>query len=291
MNDCDTVRRFHFEDGRVRGQIARLDASLHEVLGQHHYPGQVAQLLGEALVAAVLMGSTLKFEGHLSLQARSRGPVALLFAESSDQHHIRGYVRVQAGAAPGPELTQLLRDGTLAITISPARGERHQGIVPLDAPGLGPCLEHYFAQSEQLPTVIRLACDGRRAAGLLLQSLPEGPTAPAADARWTHLGTLAETVRTTELLELPFETLLWRLFPGERLRLHAASAVAFGCSCSVERATGTLRAIGEQEARAALRAQDPIRIQCEFCQQEYLFGAAELERLFSAGEGAGATRH
>lgn len=292
MSDADTVRRFHFEDGRVRGQIVRLERSLAEVLGQHHYPEAVARLLGEALAATVLMGATLKFSGTLGLQAKSNGPVGLLFAESSDTHRIRGYARVQPGAA-GADLGTLLKEGTLAITITPAQGERYQGIVPLDAATLGPCLEHYFAQSEQLPTVLRVASDGRRAAGLLLQALPReaGADAAAEGARWEHLGALAATTRAAELLDDPFETLLFHLFHEEAVRLHDPAPVAFGCSCSLERASATLRSIGEQETRAVFREQGVVRIHCELCQQEYLFDGPALDRLFATPAADGATVH
>jgi molecular chaperone Hsp33 len=292
MSDADTLRRFHFEDGRVRGLIVRIERSLAEVLGQHHYPDAVARLLGEALAATVLMGATLKFSGTLGLQAKSSGPVALLFAESSETFRIRGYARVQPGAA-GVELDTLLQGGTLAITITPAQGERYQGIVPLDAAALAPCLEHYFAQSEQLPTVLRLACDGQRAAGLLLQALPLAPGADAAGAkaRWEHLGALAATTRAAELLDDPFETLLFHLFHEEAVRLHEPAPVAFGCSCSRERASATLRSIGEQETRAVFREQGLVRIHCELCQQEYLFDGPAVDRLFETRAEDGGTFH
>jgi len=285
----DRLRRFHFEHSRVRGQIVRLEASLGEVLGQHHYPDMVAQLLGETLAAVVLLGATLKFSGTLSLQAKSEGPVALLFAEVDHQHRVRGYARVRRGIGAGGSVEQLLREGTLAITISPEQGQQYQGIVPLDAPTLGPCLEHYFAQSEQLPCVLQLACDGQRAAGMLLQSLPEADGTPADSARWEHLRTLATTTQSTELLNDPFETLLYHLFHQERVRLHQEQPVRFGCRCSPERAAKTLLSIGETEARSVLEEQGLVRIQCEFCQQEYRFDAASLDALF--GPAASASVH
>ena len=288
--ELDQRRSFHLDDGRVRGQLVRLDSSLAEVLSHHHYPAAVAGLIGEALAAAVLMGATLKFSGALSLQARSSGPVALLFAECREQWLVRGFARVQAGSADG-DLGQLLRGGTLAITISPERGERYQGIVPLDAGSLAPCLEHYFLQSEQLPTVLRLACDGRRAAGLLLQALPARPSAPAPVGRWEHLSTLAGTTRPGELLSDPFETLLYHLFHQERVRLHDGEAVRFGCSCSAARAADTLRALGEPEARDVLRERGLVQIHCEFCQQEYRFDSAAIDQLFREGLAGSRTVH
>jgi molecular chaperone Hsp33 len=287
--DSDSLRQFHFEHSRVRGQIVRLESSLGEVLGQHHYPEMVAQLLGETLAAVVLLGATLKFSGTLSLQAKSEGPVGLLFAEVDHLHRVRGYARVRRGAGAGGSVDKLLREGTLAITISPEQGQQYQGIVPLDAPTLGPCLEHYFAQSEQLPCVIHLACDGQRAAGLLLQSLPQQDGTPADPERWEHLRTLAATTQPAELLHDPFETLLYHLFHQERVRLHREQQVQFGCRCSPERAAKTLLSIGESEARSVLEEQGLVRIQCEFCQQEYRFDAASLDALF--GPAASASVH
>lgn len=280
--DSDTLQRFHFETAAVRGELVRLGASLREILGQHFYPAPVAILLGETLAASALLSSTLKYSGTLSLQARSEGPLVILFAECSHDRQLRGYARV-ASAALGENFADLLPNGTLAITISPDRGQRYQGIVPLHAPDLAGCLEHYFAQSEQLPTAIWLACDGEHAAGLLLQSLPDAERRfPGQRARWDHLHQLASTVSPRELLGERFETLLYHLFHQERVRVQGAEDMRFGCRCSNERASGTLRSLGEKEVRAMLAEQGLIRVQCEFCQQEYCFDDSALQRMFDA---------
>jgi len=278
--DTDTLQRFHFETAAVRGELVRLGASLREILGQHFYPAPVAALLGESLAASVLLSSTIKFAGSLSLQAKSEGPVSILFGECTHDRQIRGYARVADGAV-GSGFGELLSRGTLAITITPAEGQRYQGIVPLDAPRLAGCLEHYFAQSEQLPTAILLACDGEHAAGLLLQALPASAEAVADQApRWEHLHHLARTVSDAELLGEGFETLLYHLFHEERVRVQAPEPVRFGCRCSASRAASTLQSLGETEARDILEEQGTILVHCEFCQQEYRFDAAALDAMF-----------
>jgi len=287
--DADTLQRFHFEDAAVRGELVRLGASLQEILGQHFYPGPVTMLLGESLAASVLLSATIKFSGSLSLQAKSNGPLGILFAECTHDRQVRGYGRVAEGAL-GPQLADLLPSGTLAITITPEQGQRYQGVVPLDAPRLAGCIEHYFAQSEQLPTALWLACDGAHAAGLMLQALPRGAAVSAEEAgRWEHLHQIARTVSAAELLGERFETLLFHLFHQERVRLHAPEAVRFGCRCSEGRAAKTLQALGESEVRDILAEQGGVVIHCEFCQQEYRFDAAALEALFR--EPAPALRH
>lgn len=278
--DTDSVQRFHFETAAVRGEIVRLGASLREILGQHFYPAPVAALLGESLAASVLLSSTIKFAGSLSLQAKSEGPVSILFGECTHDRQIRGYARVAEGAAVGG-LGELLSRGTLAITITPEQGQRYQGIVPLDAPRLAGCLEHYFAQSEQLPTAILLACDGEHAAGLLLQALPVSAEAAAGQAAsWDHLRHLACTATDAELLGERFETLLFHLFHEERVRVQAPEPVRFGCRCSAERASSTLQSLGEAEVRAIFAEQGTILVHCEFCQQEYRFDAGALDAMF-----------
>jgi molecular chaperone Hsp33 len=282
--NSDAVQRFQLADADVRGELVCLDHSLHTVLAQHFYPAPVARLLGEALAASVLLSSTLKFSGTLSLQSKSSGPLGILFAESSHDRRIRGYARVAEGAVTDG-IGNLLANGTLAITIAPEAGERYQGIVPLDGDTLGACIEHYFAQSEQIPTLVCLACDGERAAGLLLQALPRA-AAPNAKpgAAWEHFQHLARTLQSDELLQLPFETILFRLFHQDGVYVQPTTPVVFGCRCSLERAGNTLRTIGEREARSVLAEQGAVTIHCEFCQQEYRFDGNAVNRLFSGAD-------
>lgn len=289
-DDADVLRPFHFEGHGVRGAIVRLEASLGVVLGQHFYPAPAAVLLGEALAAGVLLGATLKYAGTLSLQAKSDGLLRILFAESSHDNRIRGYARV-ADAPSGGGFGALLGGGTLAITITPESGQRYQGIVPLDGAGLAASLEGYFDQSEQLPTLIRLASNGVAAAGLLLQVLPERAREAGEAGFWEHIAHLVATLQHWELLDNGAETLLWSLFHAEKVRLHEPEPVVFGCRCSVQRVQDTLRALGESEVRSVLAEQGRVQVHCEFCQQEYSFDQKAVDGMFGAAHGGAGTRH
>jgi len=280
--DVDCAQRFMFEDYGIRGEIVRLGSSLETILGQHFYPAPVAGLLGEMLTASALLSYTLKFDGSLSLQARSDGVVGLIFAECANQKTLRGYARVN-DEAMAEGVDQLLRGGTLAITIMPDNGHHYQGIVPLDSSELSACIEHYFEQSEQLPTALMLYSDGAQAAGVLIQALPkQASNSDRLQENWQHVSSLLRTLTGEELLSVPFETLLFRLFHQEKVRLFEQRDLGFSCRCSMARAEQAVRSIGADEAQSVLEEKGEILIQCEFCQAEYRLVEGDMSRLFPA---------
>jgi len=289
----DFIQRFHFSESPVRGELVQLSATVAEVMARHEYPERVQALLGEAVAASVLLASTLKFEGSLILQVRGNGPLETLMVECSDQLEVRAIAQLGESwnehAATLP-LARLFGHGQLAITIDPVQGQRYQGIVPLDDATLAGCLEHYFAQSEQLPTRLWLAADEEGAAGLLLQVLPGHDQGEDADI-WPRLQQLTETVKADELLSLPATELLYRLYHEEIVELHEADEVCFRCNCSRERTEQVLASLGEAELRDILAEQGVIDISCQFCNQEYHFDGIDVEQMLRGGAGGSGRVH
>ncbi|MEE3118063.1 MAG: Hsp33 family molecular chaperone HslO, partial [Pseudomonadota bacterium] len=279
MASRDQFQRFIFEDSQVRGAWVQLGESFREIGTQAPYPDSVRGLLGEALVASVLMSSTLKFEGTLSLQAQGEGPLRTLMAECSHDRFIRGLARFDEHAVSEESFHDMLGEGRMAITITPNRGNRYQGVVPREADSLAGCLEEYFERSEQISTSLILFADEGAAAGLLLQRLP-GAT-DEDNELWERVNHLARTVEAAELLELDSETVLHRLFHEETVRLFDAEAVAFRCSCSRERTLGALEAIGRDECYQILEEQGQIEMDCQFCHAHYRFDRNDIDHLFT----------
>tara|TARA_R110001592_G_scaffold42588_5_gene138150 strand:- start:2022 stop:2903 length:882 start_codon:yes stop_codon:yes gene_type:complete len=278
----DTTQRFLFENVDVRGELVALDTSYREVLAKHDYPEPVRELLGEMLAAAVLLSTTIKFDGLLILQASSSGPISTLMVECASDQAVRGIARYSE-AITGTSLADLMPDGILAITVDPEEGQRYQGIVALDGNTLAESLNGYFQNSEQLPTRFRLQADGRTARGLLLQALPADRQRDAEHraATWEHLNILADTLSAEELLSLDNQTVLHRLFHEEDVRLFDPRAARFECSCSAERSGNALISLGHDDALALLAEQNgEIEIDCQFCNTRYLFDRARLEDLF-----------
>ncbi|QJD59243.1 Hsp33 family molecular chaperone HslO [Pseudomonas sp. gcc21] len=282
----DVSQRFIFEQADVRGELVSLDQSYREILAKHSYPESVKSLLGELLAAAVLLSSTLKFEGLLVLQARSSGPLSTLMVECSSNQEVRGIARY-ADSLEGEQLAELMPEGILAITIDPDNGQRYQGVVSLQGTTLAEALNGYFESSEQLATRFRLLADGRIARGFMLQALPVDRQTDPDERRetWTHLNVLADTLKPEELMALDNQTLLHRLYHQEEVRLFDALPVVFKCSCSAERSGKALVSLGREDALALLEERGgEVTVDCQFCNTRYRYDRQALDALFEAAE-------
>jgi molecular chaperone Hsp33 len=181
-----------------------------------------------------------------------------------------------SGAVDNLSFRQLIGESQLAITIEPHEGSRYQGIVPITKETLGDCLEHYFLQSEQLPTLIRLVANETTAAGFLLQKLP-GREETSQQEDWEHVSILAGSVTNQEMLTLDFETLLYRLFHEELVRLFEPKPVAFECVCSKERCESAIASLGKDEIAHLIEGGKPLTMNCEFCGVAYRLDQGDLQ--------------
>lgn len=284
----DSLHRFLFENIPVRGEVVHLDASWQAALAQIEYPEEIRDLLGQAMAASILMASSLKFDGTLTMQLQGNGILQLLVVQATSESNIRGLARWE-GEVSEKSLQQLTGEAArLAITVEQSGvEERYQGIVPLEGETLAACLESYFSRSEQLPTRMFLHASESSAAGMLLQAMP-GHEAAVND--WQHVTTLGETITREELLGLEAEAVLHRLYHQDDVRLFESEPVAFRCSCSRDRISGMLRSLGADEVHAILDEQDEVAVSCEFCGKEYTYDRVDAEALFAGDPAAPGTR-
>lgn len=279
MSSPDQIQRLLFDDIDVRGALVGLDKAYAEVLSRADYPERLQILLGELLAAVALLTSNLKIEGRVSLQAQGEGAVRILMAEATHDNHLRGIARFDEGELPEVErFDELLKNGRMALTIEPKDGQRYQGVVPLEGATLSDCLERYFSQSEQLPTKIQLAADGKHAAGMLTQVLPAAGT---GSADWEHIVALAQTLKADELLGLDNETILYRLYHEEKVRLFEPDDLIFNCDCSRERSANAMQMMTQDELLELAEEQGgAIEMSCQFCNELYSFDTADIRALF-----------
>jgi len=299
MAQSDTLRRFVFERYPFRGQLVHLGPAWAAMMEHHDYPPQVRDTLGEAVAAAALLSSTLKYDGLLSLQLRGAGPMHLMLVECTDGLSMRAVARFRDPPATS-DLRVLSGDGTLTVTIeSGEAANRYQGIVPLTGASMGDCLRAYFEHSEQLPTRLWLRADADSASGLLLQRLPvtsrpvgvteSGAGGVAEDEiedAWRRVQLVAGTVTPGELAQLDDRDLLRRLFAEDDVRMFQSAPVYFRCRCSRERVGNMLRALGREEVDSVLEEFGQVEVRCEFCSRSYRYDAVDATALFAAsGEG------
>jgi molecular chaperone Hsp33 len=277
MNSQDQLTRFLFESHNVRGELVQLDASWKAVLERHTYPTAVGQQLGQAMAAVALLSATIKYDGSLILQSQSNGPLNTLVVQSTNQLTLRGLARWSADLPDG-DLSNIYGSGHMTLTVTNQSSARFQGIVELAGKNLANALENYLCTSEQLASRLWLVADEERAAGLLLQKLP---AEQEHEEDWERVCLLADTVTQDEMLNLPAQTLLHRLFHEEDIRLFDPMPVAFRCSCSRERISNTLRSMGREELFSIIEEQGAIEVDCDFCNKHYHFDVIDAEQLFS----------
>ena len=280
----DALHPFQLQRAGVRGRVVRLESAWAEISERADYPEQVMRLLGESVAASALFAGALKFEGSLSIHLRNAGALRLLFAECTHEGHLRGIARLdETSDSSGIDL--LDSRAQLAITIENRKSDtRYQGLVSVETPSLSGAFEGYFAQSEQLPTRIVLAASAGRCAGIMLQQVSgEGGVSATLDSDgWNRVGHLLATLTENELLDLPVETLLLRLFHEEEILLQPPRMLSFECSCSHERVAGMLLSLGSDEVHAALAESGDMQITCEFCNRDYRFDKVDVAALFAA---------
>ena len=284
----DRVLSFSIPDRDARGRVVRLGPVLDTVLSAHVYPKPIRNLLAEALTLAALIGSLLKEQdSQLTMQAQTEGGIIDLLVCDYRNGELRGYIRHDAERlamlGANPSLFALFGKGYLAITFDLAtEGQRYQGIVPLEGESLAQACESYFAQSEQVPTLIRIAVDATNghctAGGMLIQHLPEGEEGRARlhvlmdHPHWEHVAALAGSISPTELVDpgLSLETVIWRLFHEEsEVRVAKGGALSRGCRCSQEHYRSVLSRFSEED-RAEMRDADGfVQVDCAFCSRQF----------------------
>ena len=272
----------------ARGRLARVGPVLESILANHGYPPVIERLLAEALVMTALLGTMLKEPGgQITVQAQTEAGIVDLLVCDYLGGELRGYVKHDperlAEAGPNPSLFSLFGKGYLAITFDhPGIDERYQGIVPLEGESLARAAESFFAQSEQIPSVVRLAAEKREtgwsAGGLLFQHLPEGEEGRDRlhtrldHPDWPHVAVLAGSVKADELTDssLGLDDLAWRLFHDEaEVRTLDPLKLSRGCRCDPDYVRSVITRFPPEEREAMVGDDGLIRVDCAFCSQSF----------------------
>lgn len=278
-----------------RGRAVRLGPVLNQILSAHRYPAQIRDVLAEALCLTAMLGTMLKDEeSQLTMQAQTEAGITNLLVCDYKDGELRGYVQFDAERlaeqAVEPSLMALFGKGYLAITFDqPAPRGRSQGIVPLEGESLSEAVQNYFYQSEQLPTLIRVAVDGDNDAmtvgGLLVQHLPDGEEGRERlhvrldHPEWEHVAIMAASVKAAELIDsrLSLEDLLWRLFSeSDEVRVLNGKPCVKGCRCNEDHIRDVIARFPKKDKTDMVEADGSISIDCAFCSRIFKITEASL---------------
>ena len=291
----DAVLPFQIADTAVRGRVVKLGEAIDEILRVHPYPPNVLELIGEATALVILMGASLKFDGKLIFQAQGDGPVALLVADFTAGGAVRATASLRGEIDPSLRgLRALMGEGHMALTIDQGPDmERYQGVTPIEGDSLASAAVGYFQQSEQIPTAVKLAVGSVsrpgarttwRAGGVIAQFVPgEGGVRERGEATlkgpeeretWERAEVLLETTQADELLDpsISVETLLYRLYHEDGVRVFKPTPVAASCGCNAGKISAVLRRYSPEDL-ADMMEEGVVRVACEFCRREYTFDA------------------
>ncbi len=298
LADDNAILPFQISDTAVRGHVVRLSGAIDEILNAHQFPDAVSVLLGEAACLVAMMGASLKFDGKLIFQAQGDGQAPMVVADYTAGGALRGTATLQSGEITGSGIS-LFGKGHIVMTIDQGPDmERYQGVTPIEGSSLAEAAISYFDQSEQIPTMVKLAVgrlsspgepDRWRAGGIMAQFVPgEGGTRERGEEMlmseddqdvWTRAAAFVQTTEDDELLDpsISTETLLYRLFHEDGVRVFDALPVHAECSCNGEKIAAVLGRYSQEDLHDMVE-NDAIRVTCEFCRKDYLF-APNGERL------------
>lgn len=282
MLNSDSSQRFIFEKENVRGEIIHLDNTFKTIIAQRDYPKDLQKLLGEALLACVLITGGLKFKGEVSLQFHGDERLPLLLVQCNDELCVRAVAKFKQPDSPSEAINyqQAFNTGKLVLNLNQYNSTKtYQSIVPVKSSNLAESIMYYFGQSEQISTQIHLAVNDDCAAGILLQLMP-GQSSQNRENFWEYAVKIAETITDKELLTLDNQEVLYRLYHEEDLSLFEPRQVRFHCGCDIKKIQQILLMFGEQEARKILSEKGEVAVNCDFCNKLYTFDEIDITLLF-----------
>lgn len=287
LPDDSHVLTFDLERANLRGRIIRLGGTLDQIIGAHNYPPVIGKLVAETITLSVLLSSMLKYEGIFILQAQGNAAVTRLVADVTSSGEVRATAGFDAekldqilAETPDPDIHALLGQGYIAFTVDQGEYmERYQGIVELKGYSLQDSIHHYFSQSEQIGTAIRMTVQKTetghwKAGAIMLQHVPDHSNIPQdvkpVAENWNRAQILLETCKDEELLDpkLHDETLLYRLFHEEGVRVYRPSSVTKGCRCTYEKLQSIVALLSKEDREHATK-DGKITLTCEFCNKDF----------------------
>ncbi len=249
----------------------------------------VTAALGRTLTAAAMMGAMSKGEEDLTtLQIRGDGPIRGITVTTDGKSRVKGYahetqVHLPPNAKGKLDVGGGIGNGTLSVIKDLGLKDPYIGQTNLISGEIAEDLTYYFAVSEQVPSSVALGvlvdkdCSVRQAGGFILQVMPF-----ASDETIDRLEqALAGLPSVTTLLEegLTPEQIMELIFAGKDVEVLERRPVSFYCNCDKARVEKAIVSLGKKEIQDIIDDNEPIEVNCHFCNKSYTFSIDELKAL------------
>ena len=246
--------------------------------------------LGRLSIAASMMGYGLKSaDDTITLRVKGDGPAGMLVAVADSHGNVKSYAenpvveiplndkgKLDVGGAVG-------KDGTLSVVKDLGLKEPYVGVCPLVSGEIAEDIARYYADSEQTPTVCGLGVlvnpdlSVKVAGGYLIQVLPFADDS-VIDILEKNLQTIPPV---TKMMSdgVTAEEIALMLLDGLEPNILDEAEVSYKCNCSRERTEKILYSLGSDELASMVAENEPVTVNCHFCDKKYVFTPQELMNL------------
>lgn len=280
MNDF--VQRFIFDKLPLHGAFVVLEDVWQKIATQRVYPSGVKQVLGELLVANVLLATNLKNYNKIAAQIQNNSALDFVITECTEELSVRATAKFNKSVASDcqPSYKDCLSSGSLIICVDTEKSSKvYKSVVLLSHDKLSDVLDGYMLQSEQILSMFIFSYTDNKIVGFMLQQLPDHASSFEEEVKL--LFWLASTLNKNEMQNTAINELLRRVFNEHDIILLNAQRIKFGCKCSREKVANMLRILGIAEAEHIIAVDGHIKINCDFCNASYAFAKNDVMSIFS----------
>ncbi len=286
----DKLTKAVTKDGFMRIYFANCRETVETARKYHGLSPLASAALGRTLVSGHLLGAMLKNEeATVTVQVKGGGPAGIILVVGDAKGGVKGYIenpvvdlplnrvgKLDVGAAVGV-------NGFLSVIRDLKMKEPYIGQVPLQTGEIGDDMAFYFAQSEQVPSVVGLGVlvdkdiSIAQAGGFIVQVMPD-----CDELSLKRLEKSLENVKSvTDMLSVgkSNEELIFEIMKEFEVDILEETEIGYVCDCSKERMERAIISLGKEEIQNIIDEQGEAEITCQFCDRKYVFDKTTLEEF------------
>ncbi len=229
----------------------------------HELEGQRAELMGCAIMSALLLTSLVKHATEQKVLFKVQTDCGVLVSEADGKGRVRGFIE--------GEPQECWSSGVLTVVKELRLGVPYTSVVPVVGRNLKEALSFYFEQSEQTRTYLDMHLEftpaGAQARAYLVQVL--------SGVSQRNIDLIEENLKNLSLSGKRPEEMALEILKGMEPRLIGLKEVEYYCPCSEEIARSSLMLLREEELEEIL-SEGPAEVVCKFCKRVYRFSREQL---------------